>query len=404
MNKRQAYNKMMIQKLSIPQKKKYIDLFRVIGMLLVMFGHFVGTGAYAYDIPNVINGTLEHTILNSDIFFLLKIDGFLYYQMGVQAACLGVVIFFISTGYLVAGMMKRYTPVEFLVNRLFRVIPCLAVCVLFNGLLLSFAQGFHFSAVQYLTSMTGTWSIFRINPIMSVLWTLEIEMVFYIIAALIRQFDYTRIIGVYAIILLFYGLRMEFPDSYLLQRLTYNGSFIGICLLGSVIWFSENRQSRNNENKGFEDSPGGWAEEYRIFGPAFLSLAVNVMLFKLYQSVFGDSTTYPHVFTHVVPLILFLLLRSIEVKKPEALSRIIVIGWLSSLVFTVYLTHVVVGFNTMYFLQNFGWNRYLLLISAVIISLIVGWVLMMIAEKPSIKLCKKMIRIIREKKVERRTV
>ena len=123
---------------------QFLDLFRLFAMLLVMWGHIIGTGAYATEIFNVIQGPLDKPMVNATGLLLLKPEQWLYNIFHTQAAVLGVVMFFMCTGYLVLGMLERYKPSEFLVNRVLRIIPTLAVCTAINGLILFFSQGLTF--------------------------------------------------------------------------------------------------------------------------------------------------------------------------------------------------------------------------------------------------------------------
>lgn len=378
----------MTEKIRV-QRHYFLDLYRLLAMLLVMWGHIIGVSAYATESFNVIQGTLEKPMVDAAGLLPLKLDDWLYYTLNTQTAVLGVVMFFICTGYLVAGMMKRYSPIEFLINRVLRIFPTLAVCTLTNGLILYFSQRFTFTVNEYLSTifMCYQWT-FEI-PIMTLLWTLSVEIVFYLCAALLRKFRAWNVILLYSIIIIsiFVSGWASQQGMLRLYNLCYDLRYCSFALLGVCMYLNENKQDKNYSLPA---------------GPVLACLVLDILIFQYNRHLYSDDTTYPNFFTHIIPLGLFLFLRWLDQKN--ALAFVERWKWpvqLASLVYPVYLTHVVVGLNTVYWLSKIGCNRYFALAGGFIASFLCAELIAKLIEKPSAKWSKHAVAALRRHRTEK---
>jgi len=140
------------------KREEHLDILRVTAVILVMFGHFVSVGSFAKIIPLIINEkqTLLPLIDNTN-WNLWKVEIFIINYFSTQTAILGVSIFFIITGYLMAVMMERYSRSEFLVNRFFRIFPTLIFSTIFLSVFVYFTQSITFEIASYLASWTLTY-------------------------------------------------------------------------------------------------------------------------------------------------------------------------------------------------------------------------------------------------------
>lgn len=364
---------------------QFLDLFRLFAMLLVMWGHIIGTGAYATEIFNVIQGPLDKPMVNAAGLLLLKPEQWLYNIFHTQAAVLGVVMFFMCTGYLVAGMLERYKPSEFLVNRVLRIIPTLAVCTAINGLILFFSQGLTFSPAEYLSTIFMYYQWTLGIPIMTLLWTLSVEIVFYLCAALLRKFRVWNVALFYNVILasVIASGWISQQGMHRLYNFCYDLRYCSFALLGVCLYLSEGTQGRSR-----------WMSA----GLILVSLGLNLIIFRGNRYLYGDTTTYPEISTHLIPLGLFLVLRWLD--KKEALGFMQRWKWpshLASLVYPVYLTHVVVGLNTVYWLSQTEINRYLVLAAGFVASFLCAQLVSWIVEKPSARWSKAAVAAMRRR-------
>jgi peptidoglycan/LPS O-acetylase OafA/YrhL len=101
----------------------------------------------------------------------------------------GVYLFFVISGYLITqGLLRSpsMSPLRFLRNRAWRLLPCLWVA-LCASLLISFLRGFPLPSLYeiFANFLTINWAIPKeVAPILTVTWSLFWEWVFYLSAAI----------------------------------------------------------------------------------------------------------------------------------------------------------------------------------------------------------------------------
>ena len=160
----------------------YLDVLRLLSVVLVIFGHYVMVGGGATEIPGIISDSFPLPLYDQTNWQLWKFEIFMIEKFSTQASILGVTLFFIVTGYLMPMMLDRYTRRNFLVNRFFRIFPVLFVATIVLGTFVGATQGIIFSIPSYIASWTLTYLLVGVVPIAGVLWTLVIEVLFYAFA------------------------------------------------------------------------------------------------------------------------------------------------------------------------------------------------------------------------------
>ena len=112
----------------------------------------------------------------------------LFRSTGIGSGPLGVAIFFLISGFVILKTVDTTPPVAFLVKRFFRLIPLCAVVVLGTALLTMFFCSIYDipqpnSITGVLTSMVAMNYFNGSFPTTPVLWTLAVEIWFYLIIA-----------------------------------------------------------------------------------------------------------------------------------------------------------------------------------------------------------------------------
>lgn len=353
---------------------QFMDILRTLAVLLVMWGHFIMVGTFATSIPGIIaNNNLP--ILNQNKQGLWKFEGWLVNYFHTQTAIIGVLLFFLITGYLISQMQERYSPINFLINRFFRIFPTLGFCIIINGIFVYLTQGISFKFISYLASITLIYNFILVPPIMGVLWTLIIEVIFYLLASFIKKFDIYKLIAMYAFILLTIILCSKYKNNNILFNFAYNMKYIAFILVGTSIQLAENVEKMFNRI-------------LLISSSAIYAFSI----FKLYYFLFNDKTTYPNIGSHVITLTIFLTFYLIQNKTNifERLPKAVYYG--ADLVYPMYLIHPVFGLGIMYILASKGINNYLIICGGVVLSIIISTIVHVVIEKPSIKFGKKIIK------------
>lgn len=160
-----------------------IDSFRCLAVMGVVFYHF-----YARFSPPISG--VNHLPYTYSNFFLIN-----YGHFGVQ-------FFFVISGFVIAHtLLKCSSYMEFMVKRLFRLLPALVVCSVISFLIqtrmhhnvsiLSYAQwidflpGFTFLPPAFWSCIIGD----DVKYIDGAYWSLFVEMSFYVVAGLIYFFS-----------------------------------------------------------------------------------------------------------------------------------------------------------------------------------------------------------------------
>jgi peptidoglycan/LPS O-acetylase OafA/YrhL len=161
----------------------------------------------------------------------------------------GVGLFFLLSGFVISNSMQRYTPREFLINRILRIYPTYAVGFLFvvgilwlSGWL--YRRGFPYSIGQVIVhTVPGLRQAVGSIYIDPVIWTLEVEIKFYVVVYFAMLFGQRTLpatalaaaAGAIAIFLSLAGLVFS-TSSLDLLRLLSDIQFVVFMLIGSIFF------------------------------------------------------------------------------------------------------------------------------------------------------------------------
>lgn len=356
-----------------PERLYYMDILRFLAVTFVMFAHFVSVASWAKEIPEVINQTTPLPLIDGNAWRIWIVEIRLIEIFQAQFGIVGVLIFFLITGYLIAMMLEKYNRFEFLVNRIFRIFPTLAVSILTIGIFLNITQGISFSVSSYLASMTLTTAFFKITPVTGVLWTLFVEVWFYLIACIVGKFSFSRLVAVQTILLAFIYYSNHDKGDYVTLVAT-NAKYMLFILVGTAIRLTECTKEK--------------FDKITLVGSSFLFAYLG---FKIFEISHLDESTYKNLGSQALALIIFLSLYTTQnwtkntlKKLPLTFYKIIDLGY------PLYLLHVAIGFVTIALLRDTINNNYMLLFCAVLASYFCSWIVHVLIEKPSIAYGKKL--------------
>lgn len=346
-----------------------IDLVRVIAVFFVIYSHFVSVAVGATSLPDIINSTMPLPILDRESWDAWKVDIFLIKIFSTEAGRLGVTLFFMVTGYLMPLMMDRYTRKEFLINRFFRIFPVLLVSLILIAAFVYFSQGITFGLASYLGSFTLTYPFLGVVPILGVLWTLVIEVLFYLVTAFMGKTTFNKLVLLQVSILLCIVVSIKFPEFYYLRVVAYNLKFILMISIGSALYLTE---KENN---------------YILY--LLSSFVMAYVGFYLYKTAFNDTSTYNNIGTFLIAL--FVLVVSVYGGKlitsmPKSVS------FFADLVYPLYLVHVPFCLGAMVLLRDYIVSPYWLCFCAFAITIIISYLLHRFLELYGIALGKRLIK------------
>ena len=329
-----------------------IDLLRFIAAMMVATGHWgleVGSDRYAviYEIPIIGE--------------LVKNGGF------------GVDIFFVISGFVIIGTAQKYNAIEFIFARFNRLFPelilsMLIVLIIGSHVIHSYEKPFE----SFFHSIFLTYQVAGVQPLATPLWTLLIEVKFYIgvtIALMLLPRCFKSLQGIATLLTLWQIAIILLQETtspvgtFLLPYLTLNGFMslfaLGICFnLLSKIEFKLTRE------------------------------VIVVWLISLYFITPFLSEGYPAILKLYLIIASVLIIFSRKFVVPSALQKIAYRLGLSS--YLIYLLHIHLGMAFVLQLQSrITSNIYIIIgVTSVLITL-VSVLLAIFIEKPMQRFLKK---------------
>lgn len=355
-----------MQKNVLSHSLAWLDIVRLLSIFLVIYGHFASVGGFAPEIPGIISPETTLPLMNGPQITFLNFDIFLINTFSTQSAIMGVALFFMVTGYLMPAMMERYSRRNFLINRLFRIFPLLIASTLIIGCYLWLTQSISYGLPSYLASWTLTYSAFAVPPVMGVLWTLVIEVLFYLIAALIGRFSTLKLILLQAVLLACIIISAS-CKGYYGGVIGKNALFILFITIGVGFFLAEKESTITKK-----------------LTLIFNTTVISYLGFQFYKQNVGSSGTYENIGTHLLVVGIFAALMLLG--KLKLLSRTPkLVSWLADLVYPMYLFHTALGLATMALIRNYFDNYIVMLTGGLLATIATAWITHIAIEKPMIK-------------------
>lgn len=229
----------------------FINGLRGIATLLVMFCHW----GMIFTNNNEISAELGyfHPVQLGKVPFITLFGYAIKSYLGMDPGMMGVALFFLISGFLIKSSLSNRTWSKFIITRILRIYPLYIICLIITCIVLYFSahiNGIPFR-VDFFTfianaSLTRLW--FWAGGIDGVVWTLEIEMFFYLIACILLYYgkkiyeikaiisvDFLSVVYIYIIHGFYEGLLDKY--FYLYKTLFTVGHymvFMPFILLGAI--------------------------------------------------------------------------------------------------------------------------------------------------------------------------
>lgn len=317
------------------------------------------------------------------------------YDLSLNAGILGVALFFMATGYLMPMMMERYSRKEFLLNRLFRIFPLLIMTTVVVGIFASVSQGIFFSIKSWIGSLTLSYAYMQVPPIMGVLWTLVIEVMFYCLMFCLGRITLAKVVLSQGVLLGLILLGTIYHNDTFSNLVTPNLQCILVILIGSTFYLIEHNEKLRS-----------WiyANQTTLIIPLIKQIALVAFSMLIAYGSFHYVVT-----VYVAKGFTYIPLPKYAYVEPKGYLLIIAIFWggivlnsrisslpkgvavLADIVYPVYLLHVAIGLGSMVLLREYVSAPYLLVPLALIVVLVVSYVLHRTVEMPTILFCRKLI-------------
>lgn len=157
----------------------FLDYLRVLSFVTVIIGHKYGVFLRDHRYDETLHVTLRHAC---QILYSI-----------CAAGALGVVLFFMISGYIISYVLKNESVLEFYIKRFFRIYPLYMFAVLCETVYLFYSKGEFLGFDILLARLFLVGDFFQTPPALAgVEWTLRIEVLFYIVMGLLKAIGITR--------------------------------------------------------------------------------------------------------------------------------------------------------------------------------------------------------------------
>lgn len=362
-----------------------LDFARLVAAYLVLFGHFVLSGTFETASRTWIGESEALPLLDKTSHFLWMPDIYLLEHARTASAILGVALFFLISGWVVPPMLARYSKLQFLTNRFFRIFPMLFFAV-FLAAIIQYFFGDRASLTIFSVISTATLSNQITDQPMSlgVIWTLIIEFKFYILLVLVGRLNYIKILIIVFSFFLLLAVQiglvrngLYYDTSFFLKlsnSIIHDSCFLLFMLCGSVMWLILQKKENTAIGLCILIVLFALINIYRFISAKYLNIV-------FYQDI-GPVT---QISTFSLLYFCFFLKNLLRVKVARS------IGFISNITYSLYLIHVSIGLFLISRLRHDIDNPYLLLITVTILVTIISAITYLLIEKPGIDLGKRLV-------------
>lgn len=353
------------------ERVAFIHGLRGVAALLVVWAHLGTIWPNLYGLSSYSNDTLKQYV----------VDPFRIYQDGGH---LGVLLFFLISGYIVTYTATREDRLSFSVKRLLRLGPPLAAAMLVTWGWMHLARQMGTEAFSVSGGGTAQWlrSLVLLDGwfgtrVLHLTWTLVVEIIFYALTfallGLSRRRPETAMWAFTGIWAAFCVAAMTIPglrtaDNVILPP------FVGWLIIGRCIYL-------------------GFAGRIRPV-VAVLNALLSFIVFLAFTEnlqpglVFGSTSPVAEpLYTYAYALIIFLGLMA--VAPARTVQPFTMLGDIS---YSLYLLHMPVGFLTFDITHRMGLPVDVMIWSAIGMSILAAWISYRLVELPSQRFARWMLR------------
>lgn len=359
----------------------FLQASRGIACLLIVYVHWVaflinpnGNAQSIYQMP--IPGTYQSPSVVEQVLVLARH----LVCFNFREVYFGLGLFFLISGFVIPLSMGKSSQIEFLFRRIFRIYPVVIVTTVLTVFLVFFARTLDGNATDPLPFSTVLANIFLVRDLVqhqfvdAALWTLEVEMHFYLVCFVIGFFNGHKkaiaILGVATFFCLtaYYSGRAVFVNTragVLLEIAAANSGFITLMLMGTTLF-----------NRVFN----AWSFNKTALTIVFLLLA-NKFCLNMYHG-YGGETGEIIYSNHILAILFFIamMLEGDRLPYSKTLDR------LAEVSYPLYLLHGAGAYSVFYAVYKLTCSTLLSFSVAAVVTVALTLLVHTYVEKKAIKL------------------
>lgn len=215
----------------------FLDYMRIFAFVGVLVGHRM--------FPDLYYASIDESLHISIRYVLSALVPLAW------SGAAGVIVFFITSGYVITHVLQSEKTTEFLMKRFFRIYPLFMFAVICEAVVNRLVNGIPFPpAWQWIPHLLLLGDLFGIPTSLSgVEWTLRIEVAFYVLMAIFKSSGLMRnqqyLPAVFAILAAVLYFSPAFPNSPGLT-LGYTTLYAPFLFVGSCVYLLEMGKANKN--------------------------------------------------------------------------------------------------------------------------------------------------------------
>lgn len=374
-------------------KVEFANTLRGFAALSVLISHYFGVFWLARNVVSTFANAPELSLLHQTPNIVTLLHKIALFDWGA----FGVALFFLISGFVIPFSLKKTTWKGFVINRFFRIFPTYFVGFSITVLAIWFC-GIYFNRPFMLHTqeilvhyMPGLHDLLRSKNIDGVIWTLEIEIKFYIICAAAIHLFRSASLKVF-FIPVFLGLSSLYLNAKV-EELTHVGGIL--FNISSVYVFSSpyiifmfigtvfNYSFRKIINP----------EQMIYLMALFFLLFCLVTYLGIYKDEFRNAWSYGFAF----------LVFSYAFANQALFKGNKIVNFLADISYPLYVIHGIAGYILLDILLDIGFRPLIALLIAVVTAIISSAILHKIIELPSQKLGKHLMNLVPSVHVQSRS-
>ena len=300
--------------------------------------------------------------------------------IGITGGPLGVGIFFLISGFVIPFSLDRLGPWRFLIQRAFRLYPTYAVGLGLTCGLVAWYSATHglpfkvaWSTYFENASLARDW--FKGDGIDGIVWTLEVELKFYLLCAAICTVASLRssaaiLAPMFALTLFCCTADFVQPANRAVSVLAMAAPFLPFMFLGTCFYNLQHRHW----------SPG------KVLAVGAVLAGCSIINFGQVQLLVGLAPRYFFA-SYSLALVIFALAYAFQHRIPY--SRCL--NWLAEISYPLYVVHGVSGYVLLTVLMEAGCPAYPAIAATVATALGAAYLLHIGIEKPSLVMAKRVL-------------
>jgi peptidoglycan/LPS O-acetylase OafA/YrhL len=362
-----------LQKIFKHGKIEFANTLRGLAALSVVIAHYLG---FFWLARNYVSPLINAPVLPATHripTYVLLVNKFTLLNWGSY----GVALFFIISGFVIPFSLQKKNSLEFIINRLFRIVPTYVIgfsvtlCALFLSTKYFSKEWPYTFREVWIHYLPGIRDVLWSRSIDGIIWTLEIEMKFYLVTAVAivwfqRYSTKVFLIPIFCFLLTYY-LNHLLPGFAKTNLSSWQLALTGITVFQYIIFM-------------FIGVLFHYLYSEKITpDKAYLGVGGLFILFCLDWWLGPNSSSLGSAWSYAFALLTFMFAYSF----PNFFKANPIFNFLANISYPLYVIHGIMGYVILRIMLEVGYKEWVSLLATFGMAMSISWLIHRLIERPS---------------------